>query len=146
MREVIERVAFAARQEKKVDKRSGVSQRLPISAIENVISNAERRALTHQEKLIVPRIGDIYAALPAITGKLELEYEGEMKGADHVSREMIRTAIAKTFDTHLHGVNLNQVVQWFDLAARFNSATMPGPRKRSKAGGNTQGSWKRASS
>ncbi len=117
--EVIERIAFAARDDKKVDKRSGVSQRLPISAIENVISNAERRALTHQEKLIVPRISDIYAALPAITGKLELEYEGEMKGADHVSRELIRTAIAKTFDTHLHGVNLNQVVQWFDLGGEI---------------------------
>jgi len=117
--EVIERIAFAARDDKKVDKRSGVSQRLPISAIENVVSNAERRALTHREKFIVPRISDIYAALPAITGKLELEYEGEMKGADHVSRELIRTAIAKTFDTHLHGVNLNQVVQWFDLGGEI---------------------------
>jgi len=48
-----------------------VSQRLPISAIENVISNAERRALTHREKFVVPRISDIYAALPAITGKLD---------------------------------------------------------------------------
>ncbi len=119
VQEVIERIAFAARDDKKVDKRSGVSQRLPISAIENVISNAERRALTHQEEFIVPRISDIYAALPAITGKLELEYEGEIKGADHVSRELIRTAIAKTFDTHLHGVNLNQVVQWFDLGGEI---------------------------
>ena len=119
VQEVIERIAFAARDDKKIDKRSGVSQRLPISAIENVISNAERRALTHREKLIVPRISDVYAALPAITGKLELEYEGEMKGADHVSRELIRTAIAKTFDGHLHGVNLNQVVQWFDLGGEI---------------------------
>ena len=119
VREVIERIAFAARDDKKIDKRSGVSQRLPISAIENVVSNAERRALTHREKLIVPRISDIYAALPAITGKLELEYEGEMKGADHVSRELIRTAIAKTFDTYLHGVNLSQVVQWFDLGGEI---------------------------
>src|SRR5947208_4257819 len=103
--EVIERIAFVAREDKKIDKRSGVSQRLPISATENVISNAERRALAHQENVIVPRISDIYAALPAITGKLELEYEGEMKGADFVSRELIRTAVAKAFDTHLHGVN-----------------------------------------
>jgi len=119
VQEVIERIAFAARDDKKIDKRSGVSQRLPISAIENVVSNAERRALTHQEKLIVPRISDIYAALPAITGKLELEYEGEMKGADHVSRELIRTAVAKAFDTHMHGANLNQVVQWFDLGGEI---------------------------
>jgi len=119
VQEVIERIAFAARDDKKIDKRSGVSQRLPISAIENVVSNAERRALAHQEKFVVPRISDIYAALPAITGKLELEYEGEMKGADHVSRELIRTAIAKTFDTYLHGVNLSQVVQWFDLGGEI---------------------------
>src|SRR5467141_572417 len=119
VQEVIERIAFAARDDKKVDKRSGVSQRLPISAIENVVSNAERRSLTHQEKLIVPRISDIYAALPAITGKLELEYEGEMKGADYVSRELIRTAVAKAFDTYLRGVNMNQVVQWFDLGGEI---------------------------
>jgi magnesium chelatase subunit I len=117
--EVIERIAFAARDDKKIDKRSGVSQRLPISAIENVVSNAERRALTHREEVIVPRISDIYAALPAITGKLELEYEGEMKGADHVSRELIRTAVAKTFDAFLHGVNMSQVVQWFDLGGEI---------------------------
>jgi magnesium chelatase subunit I len=119
VQEVIERIAFAAREDKKIDKRSGVSQRLPISAIENVVSNAERRALSHGEKSVVPRVSDIYAALPAITGKLELEYEGEMKGADHVSRELIRTAVAKTFDTYLHGVNLNQVVQWFDLGGEI---------------------------
>src|SRR5689334_15260347 len=115
VREVIERIAFVAREDKKVDKRSGVSQRLPISATENVISNAERRAITHGEHIVVPRIGDIYAALPAITGKLELEYEGEMKGADFVGREIIRTAVANTFDQYFHGANLAQVVQWFDL-------------------------------
>jgi magnesium chelatase subunit I len=119
VQEVIERIAFFAREDKKVDKRSGVSQRLPISAMENVVSNAERRALTHRESAVVPRISDIYAALPAITGKLELEYEGEMKGADHVSRELIRTAIAKAYDTHLHGVNMSQIVQWFDLGGEI---------------------------
>ena len=129
VQEVIERIAFTAREDKKVDKRSGVSQRLPISAMENVISNAERRALTHQETLIVPRISDIYAALPAITGKLELEYEGEMKGADYVSRELIRTAIAKAFDTYLHGVNTNQVVQWFDLGGEIQLSDNAGARE-----------------
>src|SRR6266481_244910 len=98
VQQVIERIAFAAREDKKVDKRSGVSQRLPISCMENVVSNAERRAVRHQEKVVVPRIGDVYAALPAITGKLELEYEGEMKGADSVGRELIRAAIAKAYD------------------------------------------------
>ncbi len=119
VQEVIERIAFSASEDKKIDKRSGVSQRLPISAMENVVSNAERRALTHEENSVVPRISDIYAALPAITGKLELEYEGEMKGADHVGRELIRAAIAKTYDAYLHGVNMNQIVQWFDLGGEI---------------------------
>lgn len=122
VREVIERIAFAAREDKKIDKRSGVSQRLPISCMENVISNAERRALRHEEKVVVPRVSDIYSALPAITGKLELEYEGEMKGADHVGRELIRTAIAKTFDQYFSGANMQQVVQWFELGGEIQIA------------------------
>ena len=119
IQEVIERIAFAAREDKKIDKRSGVSQRLPISAMENVISNAERRALRNDEKLVVPRISDVYAALPAITGKLELEYEGEMKGADYVGRELIRAAIAKTYDEYFTGANVQQIVQWFDLGGEI---------------------------
>jgi magnesium chelatase subunit I len=119
VQEVIERIAFAAREDKKIDKRSGVSQRLPISAMENVISNAERRAIRNEEKLVVPRISDVYAALPAITGKLELEYEGEMKGADYVGRELIRTAIAKTYDEYFTGANVQQIVQWFDLGGEI---------------------------
>jgi magnesium chelatase subunit I len=127
--EVIERIAFAAREDKKIDKRSGVSQRLPISAMENVVSNAERRALTHGENSVVPRISDIYAALPAITGKLELEYEGEMKGADYVSRELIRAAIAKTYDKYLHGVNMQQIVQWFDLGGEIQLGDNAGAKE-----------------
>jgi magnesium chelatase subunit I len=119
IQEVIERIAFAAREDKKIDKRSGVSQRLPISAMENVISNAERRALRNDEKLVVPRVSDVYAALPAITGKLELEYEGEMKGADFVGRELIRSAIAKTYDQYFTGANVQQIVQWFDLGGEI---------------------------
>jgi magnesium chelatase subunit I len=119
VQEVIERVAFAAREDKKIDKRSGVSQRLPISAMENVISNAERRAIRNDEKVVVPRISDVYAALPAITGKLELEYEGEMKGADFVGRELIRSAIAKTYDEYYTGANVQQIVQWFDLGGEI---------------------------
>jgi magnesium chelatase subunit I len=119
IQQVIERIAFAAREDKKIDKRSGVSQRLPISAMENVISNAERRALRNDEKLVVPRISDVYAALPAITGKLELEYEGEMKGADFVGRELIRSAIAKTYDEYFTGANVQQIVQWFDLGGEI---------------------------
>ena len=126
VQEVIERIAFAAREDKKVDKRSGVSQRLPISCMENVISNAERRAIRHDEKLVVPRIGDVYAAMPAITGKLELEYEGEMKGADHVGRELIRTAVAKAYDGYFKGVDTQQIVQWFDLGGEIQLADTAG--------------------
>jgi magnesium chelatase subunit I len=122
VREVVERVAFLAREDKKIDKRSGVSQRLPISVLENVISNAERRAVRSGEKTIVPRIGDVYAALPSITGKLELEYEGEMRGADTVARELIRTAVAKTYDTYFKDLNMQQVVQWFELGGEIKLA------------------------
>jgi magnesium chelatase subunit I len=122
VREVVERVAFLAREDKKIDKRSGVSQRLPISVLENVISNAERRALRSGEHTIVPRIGDVYAALPSITGKLELEYEGEMRGADTVARELIRTAVAKTYDTYFKDLNMQQVVQWFELGGEIKLA------------------------
>ncbi len=115
VREIVEQIAFCARDDKKVDKRSGVSQRLPISCLENVISNAERRAISNEEKTVVPRVSDIYAAMPAITGKLELEYEGEMKGADVVAHELIRTAIARTYDKYFSETKTEQIVQWFDL-------------------------------
>jgi magnesium chelatase subunit I len=115
LREVIEQVAFSAREDKKVDKRSGVSQRLPISTMELVVSNAERRALLHGEKLVVPRVSDLYAAMPGITGKLELEYEGEMRGADVVVRDLIRGAIGKIFDKYFSGTNTQQIEQWFNL-------------------------------
>jgi len=114
VQEVIERIAFSAREDKKIDKRSGVSQRLPISTMENVISNAERRALRHKENVVVPRIGDVYAALPAITGKLELEYEGEMKGGDTVAREIIRLAVGKVFTHYFEGEPMTPIVQYFD--------------------------------
>ncbi|HEV2274593.1 MAG TPA: magnesium chelatase [Acidobacteriaceae bacterium] len=115
LREIVEQIAFSAREEKKVDKRSGVSQRLPIATLELVISNAERRALLHQEKLVLPRVSDIYAALPGITGKIELEYEGEMRGADVVVRELIRSAIGKTFDKYFSDTSTQQIEQWFNL-------------------------------
>ena len=115
VREVVEEVAFQARQDSKIDKRSGVSQRLPISLLENVVSNAERRALLAEEPVIVPRITDIYAALPAITGKFELEYEGELRGADNVARDVIRNAVSNVFGGYFATADLRQVTEWFDL-------------------------------
>ena len=115
IRQVVEQMAFLAREDKRVDKRSGVSQRLPISVIENVVSNAERRALRAKDSVAVPRITDIYSALPSITGKLELEYEGELKGGDTVARELIRSAVGKIYNEYFEGVNVRAIVQWFDL-------------------------------
>jgi len=115
VREAVEEVAFQARGDQKVDRRSGVSQRLPISLLENVVSNAERRALLARETLVVPRITDIYAALPAITGKFELEYEGELRGADNVARDIIRAAVGVVFNGHFANADLRQVTEWFDL-------------------------------
>jgi magnesium chelatase subunit I len=113
--EVVEQIAFLARDDKRVDKRSGVSQRLPITVLENAVSNAERRALKSRDAQAVPRILDLYAALPSITGKLELEYEGELKGGDAVARELIRNAVGKVYNSYFDSVNLRQVVQWFEL-------------------------------
>jgi magnesium chelatase subunit I len=115
LREVVEQVAFLARDDRRVDKKSGVSQRLPISTLELVVSNAERRALMHDETLIVPRITDLYAALPGITGKLELEYEGELRGADTIVREILRNAVAKVYDKYFAETNTQQIEQYFHL-------------------------------
>ena len=112
--EVIERIAFEARTDRRIDKRSGVSQRMPISVVENVVSNAERRAITTGDAEVVPRISDIYAALPAITGKIELEYEGELIGGATIARELIRRAADATFQERAGGVNVDDVIMWFD--------------------------------
>jgi len=115
LREVVEETAFQARRDRRIDKRSGVSQRLPISLLESVVSNAERRALRHREDIIVPRVSDVFASLPAITGKLELEYEGEMKGGDQVARELVRAAIGQTFQKYYGGADCRSVVDWFEV-------------------------------
>ncbi|MEO7193004.1 MAG: magnesium chelatase [Vicinamibacterales bacterium] len=114
IREIVEEIAFHARGDQKVDKRSGVSQRLPITALENVISNAERRALVNGEAVAVPRVSDIYASLPSLTGKIELEYEGELKGAEHVARELVRQSVATVFDGHAGQIDSRPVVEWFE--------------------------------
>jgi len=115
VREVVEEVAFQARADRKIDKRSGVSQRLPITTLELVLSNAERRALANGETLVVPRVTDLYAALPSITGKFELEYEGELRGAEQVARDLIRAAVGNVFTGTFDGVDTRPVVEWFDL-------------------------------
>jgi magnesium chelatase subunit I len=122
VREVVEEIAFQARADRKIDKRSGVSQRLPITTLELVVSNAERRALAHNEIAVVPRVTDLYAALPSITGKFEMEYEGELKGADNVARELIRSSVANVFAERFDGVDLRRVIEWFDLGGTLQTA------------------------
>src|SRR3954451_7932354 len=115
VREVVEEIAFQARADRKIDKRSGVSQRLPITTLELVVSNAERRALANGEPLVVPRVTDVYAALPSITGKFELEYEGELRGAEQIARDLIRSAVGSVFAGMFDGVDTRKVIEWFDL-------------------------------
>jgi magnesium chelatase subunit I len=119
VREVVEEIAFQARDDKRVDRRSGVSQRLPISTLENVMSNAEQRAIRSRDGAVVARVADIYAAIPSMTGKFELEYEGELKGADTIARELIRAAVGKTFTQYFTGANFQPVTQWFELGGEL---------------------------
>jgi len=114
IREVVEAVAFAARRDKKIDHRSGVSQRLSISALENVVSNAERRGFRVKESPIVPRVADLYAALPALTGKFELEYEGELMGAERVAQGLIREAVGEVFSVYLGAIDFKAITQFFE--------------------------------
>jgi len=113
--ELVERVAFEARTDKRIDRRSGVSQRMPISVTENIVSNAERRTLRTGELDVVPRVADVYAAMPSITGKIELEYEGELVGGQAIARELIRRAADATFRERTGVVNADEVVMWFDV-------------------------------
>ncbi|GMV22896.1 MAG: magnesium chelatase [Acidimicrobiia bacterium] len=141
VREVIEEIAFQARQDSKVDRRSGVSQRLPISTLENVVSNAERRAALNAEATVVPRVSDIYASLPALTGKIELEYEGELKGADVVARELVRAAIANVFDGYAAQVNLRQLIHWFDEGGTLDLSDTTGADSLLDAVGPIEALW-----
>jgi len=127
IKEVVERIAFEARSDKRVDGTSGVSQRLPISALESVISSAEQRSIVTKEKRVVPRISDIYGALPAITGKIELEYEGELQGAETIARDLVRRAAGETFDARLGGLDCDAVIEWFDEGGALKVA----PNERS---------------
>jgi magnesium chelatase subunit I len=119
IREIVEEIAFQAREDKRVDRRSGVSQRLPISTLENVLSSAEQRAVRSHDSAVVARVADVYAAIPSMTGKFELEYEGEMRGADNIARELIRAAVGKTFTKYFKDVNFQPVVQWFEIGGEL---------------------------
>ncbi len=114
MEEAVELIAFLAREDKRIDRRSGVSQRMPITVLETVVSNAERRSLHHGEDMAVPRMSDLYAALPAITGKIELEYEGELHGAPKIADELIQEAASQTFQIRAGGADTSEIVEYFE--------------------------------
>ena len=124
--ELVERIAFLARVDKRVDKRSGVSQRMPISVLETVVSNAERRALAVGEPRVVPRVSDVHAALPAMTGKMELEYEGELQGAEVVALDLVAAAAQEVFDRLWDLDALDEVVDHFDRGGVLRLAETAG--------------------
>jgi len=99
-REILAQVAFVARESEYIDQKSGVSARMTITALEQVVSAAERRMVINGEKETTLRIADLFHMVPALTGKLELVYEGEQEGAVNVAKHILGKAINKTFKMH----------------------------------------------
>lgn len=97
IKDLVEHIAFAARDSEFVDEKSGVSARLTIAAMENLVSTAERRALINNEKQTVVRISDFAGVFPAITGKIEMVYEGEQEGPMRVAQNILDKAIRNLF-------------------------------------------------
>jgi magnesium chelatase subunit I len=98
--DLIEQIAFEARGSEYVDPKSGVSARLTISAFENLVSAAERRALMNGEKKTHVRLGDFWGVVPSITGKIELVYEGEQEGPANVAQILVGKAIRTLFSNY----------------------------------------------
>lgn len=97
LKDLIEEIAFCARDSEYVDKKSGVSARLTISAYENLYSSAERRMLHNREEKTTARITDFWGVIPALTGKVEMVYEGEQEGPHAVALNIIGAALKKVF-------------------------------------------------
>lgn len=97
VKDLVEQVAFEARKSEFIDQKSGVSARLTISAYENLISTAERRMLINGEKSTFVRMADLAGIIPAITGKIELVYEGELEGPAKVANTLIGKAVKSLF-------------------------------------------------
>jgi magnesium chelatase subunit I len=134
-REVIEKAAFEARDSEYVDQKSGVSTRMTITALEQVVSSAERRAILNDEKETNIRIADLYHMVPALTGKIELVYEGEQEGAISVAKHILGKAISKIFKTHFpdpqaksedQKSTYKEIMDWFADGNEINiSDTLP---------------------
>ena len=96
-KDIIEQISFEARESEFIDAKSGVSARLSITAFENLLSTAERRALTNGDTQTTVRLSDFMGVIPAITGKVELVYEGEQEGANEVAKQLIADAVKQQF-------------------------------------------------
>ncbi|WP_142688583.1 sigma 54-interacting transcriptional regulator [Chitinophaga polysaccharea] len=128
VKRLIEQVSFEARSSEYVDKKSGVSARLTIAAYENAVSAGERRAIINKEKETQVRIADLQAIIPAITGKIELVYEGEQEGPLQVAHNLLDKAIRTLFAIYFPNPDsfkkkkagspaenpYRSVIQWFD--------------------------------
>lgn len=113
MKKVIEEVARSARESKDVEQTSGVSARMSITCMENLVSSAERRAWLNGEHVACPRASDLEHMLPAMTGKLELSYAGEERGAYLVARRLIRQAVSVVFAEYCGHDDCQSTVDWF---------------------------------
>jgi magnesium chelatase subunit I len=132
-KKVLENVAFEARLSEYIDQKSGVSTRMTITAMEQVVSAAEKRAVMNGEKETVLRITDLYAMIPALTGKLELVYEGEQEGPVNVAKHIIGKSINTTFKDYFpdpqrrkrdnENSEYDEVLNWF---AGGNLLEIPG--------------------
>jgi magnesium chelatase subunit I len=111
VRDLVESIAFVARQSELVDQSSGVSARLTIAAMELLQSNLERRAAITRDPYVFPRLSDLSMVLPAITGKVEMVYEGEQQGAEVVTRKLIGVALGKLFETKFPPIERAGVAQ-----------------------------------
>ena len=121
IRQIIEVIAFEARASEYVDQKSGVSARMTRSALEMLIANAERRAALYGKSRVSVRVSDLYCVESAITGKLELVYEGEQEGPQKVARLLTGKAVRKVFAEYFPDPNqkgkereaYNAILDWF---------------------------------
>ena len=113
MKKIVEETARAARESKDVESASGVSARFSITCMENLVSSAERRALMNRESVACPRADDLLSMIPSMTGKIELSYAGEERGADQVSRRLIRQAVRVVFLEYFGHDDCQSTIDWF---------------------------------
>ncbi|MDB9990251.1 sigma 54-interacting transcriptional regulator [Flavobacteriales bacterium] len=127
--DLLEEISFEARQSEYIDEKSGVSARLSISALENLLSSAEQRLLRSKESKTTVRLSDFSSIIPSITGKVELVYEGEQEGAEFVANKLIDSAIKTLFEKHFPKIEklekqdvntpYDDLVTWFFNESKF---------------------------